>query len=48
MWMVLLAAALPILAGLMTLRLRLGSSDSDNSRRRSDFETGARPPVFRF
>jgi hypothetical protein len=29
MWMVLLAAALPILAGLMTLRLRLGPPDSD-------------------
>jgi hypothetical protein len=29
MWMVLLAAALPILAGLLTLRLRFGPPDSD-------------------
>jgi hypothetical protein len=31
MWMVLLAAALPILAGLMTLKLRFGSRDSENT-----------------
>jgi hypothetical protein len=31
MWIVLLAATLPILAGLITLRLRLGSPDSDNA-----------------
>jgi hypothetical protein len=46
MWMVLLAAALPILAGLLTLRLRLGPPDSD-SPRRSDFETGV-SNQFRF
>jgi hypothetical protein len=29
MWIVLLVAALPILAGLIILRLRFGSADSD-------------------
>ena len=29
MWIVLLVAALPILAGLVTLKLRFGSADSD-------------------
>jgi hypothetical protein len=31
MWIVLLAAALPILAGLITLKLRLGAADSDSA-----------------
>jgi hypothetical protein len=30
MWIVLLAAALPILAGLIILKLRFGSTDSDS------------------
>jgi hypothetical protein len=30
MWIVLLAAALPILAGLITLKLRFGTPDSEN------------------
>jgi hypothetical protein len=30
MWIVVLVAALPIIAGLITLKLRLGSTDSDN------------------
>jgi hypothetical protein len=30
MWIVLLVAALPILAGLITLKLRFGSADSDS------------------
>jgi|GraSoiStandDraft_43_1057313.scaffolds.fasta_scaffold199195_2 hypothetical protein len=29
MWIVLLVAALPIIAGLITLKLRLGSADAD-------------------